>query len=61
MILHNGHYGATRHAPVVVLVLTLVALALVVGGELGSWLVYHAGIAVGGPSRWRRAGWRALR
>ncbi len=51
LILRNGHYSAARHTPVVVLVLTLVALVLtVVGGELGGRLVYRLGIAAAPPA-----------
>jgi uncharacterized membrane protein len=47
LLVRSTRYDSAQHAPVVVVVLTLVALALAAaGGALGGRLVYHAGIGV---------------
>jgi uncharacterized membrane protein len=51
VLLRIAAYDAARHTPVVVLVMTLMALALAAaGGELGGRLVYRAGIGVAPPA-----------
>jgi uncharacterized membrane protein len=51
LLVRSASYDSARHTPVVVLVLTLMALALAAaGGELGGRLVYRAGIGVAPPA-----------
>jgi uncharacterized membrane protein len=52
VLLRSTTHDEARHTPVIVLALTLIALALAAaGGELGGRLVYRAGIGVQPPAR----------